>query len=44
MNLRLLKIAVFTAFLSALRLPAADCAADSHAMLKGAVDEVLAIA
>lgn len=44
MNLRLLKIAVFTAVLSALRLPAAECAADSHAMLKGAVDEVLAIA
>jgi phospholipid transport system substrate-binding protein len=44
MNLRLLKIAVFTAVLSALRLPAAESAADSHAMLKGAVDEVLAIA
>jgi phospholipid transport system substrate-binding protein len=44
MNLRLLKIAVFTAVLSALRLPAAESAADSHEMLKGAVNEVLAIA
>jgi phospholipid transport system substrate-binding protein len=44
MNLRLLKVAFFTAVLSALRLPAVECAADSHEMLKGAVNEVLAIA
>jgi phospholipid transport system substrate-binding protein len=44
MNLRHLKIAVLSALVSVAYLPAAESAADCNQMLKGAVDEVLAIA